>query len=182
MTSAIPRRVERAARRAILADVNDTQRTGQGASAGLSTPTGQDGWQAYPGERLGLPESGKGSVAGQGRKLAALLIDLIVAGLIASLFMRAGYTDTSAMLRQNYLGVGVWYVITVIGHGFFGATPGIALLGMRVVRMDGTQMVGVPRAALRSLLILPIIPACVWNSDHRGLHDRAVGTIVLSAR
>lgn len=138
--------------------------------------------QAYRGERLGLPRSGKGSIAGQGRKLGALLIDLVVAGLIASLFYHAPVTDTHAMLTQNYIGVGVWYLVTAIGHGFFGVTPGMALLSLRVVRMDGSQRVGVPRVLLRGLGIAVLVPACVWNADNRGLHDRAAGTIVLNAR
>ncbi len=164
--------------------VNDTQRSSRWTGSWLSGPptADQGDRQAYPGERLDLPESGKGSVASMGRKLGGLLVDLVIAGLIGALFLRANPTDTPAMLQQNYISVGIWYVITVIGHGFFGFTPGMALLGLRVVRMDGTQMVGVPRAALRTLLIAPIIPACVWNSDNRGLHDRASGTMVLNAR
>ncbi|MGO9653847.1 MAG: RDD family protein, partial [Mycobacterium sp.] len=39
---------------------------------------------AYPGERLGLPESGPGSLAPVGRRVAALTIDWLIAyGLAA---------------------------------------------------------------------------------------------------
>ena len=41
---------------------------------------------AYRGERLGLPESGPGSLAGQGRRLGALVVDWVLALLIARAF------------------------------------------------------------------------------------------------
>ena len=37
----------------------------------------------YPGQRLGLPESGPGSVAGIGRRLGALVIDWLLCEAIA---------------------------------------------------------------------------------------------------
>ena len=40
---------------------------------------------------------------------------------------------------------------------------------------------GLGRAALRTLLICLVIPAVVMDSYGRGLHDRAVGSIVLRA-
>lgn len=121
-------------------------------------------------------------MAGQGRKLGALLIDIVVAGLIASLVLRTPITDTAAMVRQNYWGVLIWYVITVIGHGCFGFSPGMALLGLRVVRLDGTPRAGVLRALLRSVGVAILVPACIWDADNRGLHDRVVGTLVINAR
>ena len=38
----------------------------------------------FPGNRLGLPEHGPGSVASWGRRILALLLDWLIAGLIAS--------------------------------------------------------------------------------------------------
>src|SRR5690606_24457686 len=43
----------------------------------------------YPGERLGLPEEGSGSVSGWGRRIAALVIDwMICTWAITQLFLR----------------------------------------------------------------------------------------------
>jgi len=45
----------------------------------------------YPGEMLGLPESGPGSLAPMGRRLAALLIDWLISyGLAALALGRSG--------------------------------------------------------------------------------------------
>ena len=53
-----------------------------GAPVGPNGLTDSD----YPGERLGLPASGVGSVAGFGRRLAALTIDWFIGYGIAAMF------------------------------------------------------------------------------------------------
>lgn len=130
--------------------------------------------QNWPGERLGLPESGRGAISGTGRRAVALLLDLVLSALVAGLF-------TAPELPENW-SLLVWFVLTVCTVAFFGFTPGMGALGIRVARMDGARMVGVPRAALRTALVFLIIPAVVWNADRRGLHDRAVGTLVVHLR
>jgi hypothetical protein len=42
--------------------------------------------------------------------------------------------------------------------------------------------IGLPRAALRALLLVLIVPPLVMDADGRGLHDRAAGSIVLLVR
>ncbi|MEU7526554.1 RDD family protein [Saccharothrix sp. NPDC042600] len=130
--------------------------------------------QRWRGERLGLPRSGPGAVAGTGRRAFAILLDFALAMGVASVF-------TYPELPRNW-SLLAWFAITVIGVGFFGFTPGHAVFGLRVARTDGSATVGLPRAALRSLLIFPIIPAVIWDADGRCLHDKASATIVLRAR
>jgi uncharacterized RDD family membrane protein YckC len=126
-----------------------------------------------------LPESGPGSVAALGRRLAAFLIDLLLASLITSLVVRPEFTDVGAMRAYNGWAVLVWFVITVITVGFFGFTPGMAALRIRVARLDGASLVGPGRAVIRTALIAVLIPAVIWDADSRGMHDKAVGTVVL---
>jgi uncharacterized RDD family membrane protein YckC len=138
--------------------------------------------ERFRGERMGLPERGVGSVAGLGRRFGALVIDCVIAAVLTSLFVRAPLTDTAAMQSQNYWSLAVWFVITVIGVSLFGVTPGMAALGIRVVRLDGKNLVGPVRAAVRAVLTAVVIPAVVWNAERRALHDRATGTMVLNSR
>jgi uncharacterized RDD family membrane protein YckC len=138
--------------------------------------------QAYRGERLGLPEEGIGSVASMGRRLGAFLIDCVVAGLITSLFTHPNLTDAAGMQAQNYWSVLTWFLITVIGTSLFGVTVGMAVLRIRVVRMDGASMLGPFRAVPRAVLVGLIIPVVIWDADHRGLHDRLFGTVVVNVR
>jgi len=138
--------------------------------------------QAYRGERLGLPEEGAGSVASMGRRLGAFLIDCVVAGLITSLFVRPHLMDPASMQAQNYWSLLTWLLITIVGTSLFGITVGMALLRIRVARIDGASMLGPIRAIPRAVLVALIVPVVIWNADHRGLHDRLVGTIVLNIR
>jgi uncharacterized RDD family membrane protein YckC len=138
--------------------------------------------QDYPGERLGLPRSGPGSVAGRGARLGALLIDLVVASLVTSLFVRVDVANPDVMRTFNYWSLLVWFLITVAAVSFFGFTVGMAALGIRVARLDGATMVGPLRAIPRTALTAILIPAVIWDADTRGMHDKAVGTVVVRTR
>jgi uncharacterized RDD family membrane protein YckC len=113
-------------------------------------------------------------VASLGSRFGALVVDVVLAALIA-------YTYTAPNPPLNWSLV-PWFLITVIMVSFFGFTPGMLALGIRVVRMDGAAMVGPFRAIPRTVMVGVIIPAAIWDADGRGLHDKAVGTIVLRMR
>jgi uncharacterized RDD family membrane protein YckC len=63
----------------------------------------------------------------------------------------------------------------------FGITPGMAVLGVRVVSLNST-LVGVPRAVLRTVLLALVVPALARDGDGRGWHDRATRTVVVRTR
>ncbi|WP_298177981.1 RDD family protein [Saccharomonospora sp.] len=136
----------------------------------------------WPGERLGLPEHGPSSVAGPGRRLLALVVDLVVASLLTAIFTRPDYSDVGGMQAHNLWSLVTWIVITVVPVTFSGFTPGMALAGIRVARLDGHTTVGLWRAALRCVLTFFLIPAIVRNADGRGWHDRLTNTVVVTMR
>lgn len=133
-----------------------------------------DGTQRWRGERHGFPQDGPGSIASVGRRTAAIFVDFILAAGVAAVFTRPELPKNWSLLA--------WFVITIIAVAVFGFTPGHAVFGLRVARIDGAKMVGLPRAVLRTALIFPIIPAVVWDADGRGLHDKATGTVVVRMR
>ncbi len=51
---------------------------------------------------------------------------------------------------------------------------------MRVVRLDG-GWVGLWRPVVRTLLLIVVVPAVIWDADQRGLHDKIVGTVLIRA-
>jgi RDD family len=125
----------------------------------------------YRGQRLGLPETGPGSIAPVGRRVAALFIDwglclLIAYGLLA-------HRDMAATNRWMFP---VFAVLSLLTLGTVGCTPGKRLMGLRLVRLDGGR-VGIVGVALRTFLLLLVVPAAVWDRDTRGLHDKAVGAV-----
>ncbi|HWM16894.1 MAG TPA: RDD family protein [Microbacterium sp.] len=125
--------------------------------------------QSYPGERLGRPESGRGSIARPGRRIGALFIDYAAAYLISGFF---GW-DPLAILAIFAL-VQIAFLPTLQG------SPGHRILGMRVVRLDGSW-VGLWRPIVRTALLIVVIPAVIWDADQRGLHDKAAGTVLVRA-
>ena len=74
----------------------------------------------------------------------------------------------------------VFLILGTLSVTFLARTPGQAVLGMGVARIDiPDARVGFIRAFVRSLLTLFIFPAVIVDSDGRGLHDRATGTAVV---
>lgn len=132
-----------------------------------------------PGERLGLPATGVGSVAGFGRRLAALTVDWLLGYLIAILISGADAIGSSAF---SWTVLGVWYLITTVGVGVFGASPGKTLLGVRVASLGGGAVIGIPRALLRTALIALVVPPLIRDEDGRGWPDRAARTVVVRTR
>ena len=108
------------------------------------------------------------------RRFAALLVDWVLCLLTAGFF---------APLQHNPWPPAVVVVEYAFFIGLFGQTPGMRLARIRCVPYGGTGagVIGVPRAALRGLLLCLIIPGLIMDDQRRGLHDRAAGSIVLSA-
>lgn len=130
-----------------------------------------DGEPAYRGQRLGLPEQGAGAMASTGRRLAAVVVDWWLCALISYGLIAHGNT-----VLANYWTTFVFFVLSVLTVGTIGSTPGKRLLGLRVVRVDGSRATP-GQIALRTFLLLLVIPAVIWDRDGRGMHDRLVGTV-----
>lgn len=150
--------------------------------AGETGSAGEERSQRWPGDRLGLPETGIGSVAGAGARLLALVIDLTLASLVTSLFFRPDFQNPVVMQSYNLWSVAVWAAVTGVAAALFGFTPGMAVVGIRVGRLDGASMVGVWRALVRAALTFVLIPAMVRNGDGRSWLDRLTGTVVIRMR
>lgn len=120
----------------------------------------------YRGKRLGLPEEGPGSVAPLGRRFAALFIDWSLCMLIAYGLIARGDQQAAG----NWA-LGVFLVLSVLTVTTVGSTPGKRILRLRVLAEDGGRL-GSGRVIVRSVLLLLVIPALVWDRDGRGLHDR----------
>lgn len=132
---------------------------------------------AYPGERLGLPENGPGSIAPMWRRVVALFIDGIMSQLIAMGLL--GYV-------QGEGGLGVFkpllvvFVINVLMVGTAGWTVGHRVMGLRV-DLCPRGYAGFLRGLVRSALLCLGIPPLIMDSDQRGLHDKIAGTVVVRA-
>lgn len=144
----------------------------------------------------GPPESRQGHYAGAVTRLLAFAVDQALAGMLyaagAALVVWAVALVTGGELQPD---VPRWLTLSAYVGWLFayfaypwamsGKTPGMALVGLRVVSADGTRA-GARRAGLRTLALplsfltlgigfLPI----VLGRRHRALHDVVAETAVV---
>lgn len=128
--------------------------------------------QAYPGENMGRPQSGPGSLARFGRRIIAFAIDWYLCwGVLALL----GHSD-----QQILLLILVW-LYQVLTIGFSGHTVGHFVVGIQVQRLDG-EPAGWLTALIRSTLVMLVIPVFLMDADQRGVHDRIRHTLLVKFR
>jgi len=121
----------------------------------------------YPGQHLGLPERGPGSVSSMPRRVLALFIDWLLSMVIA-LWLTHSQFWTIAVFAVEV------FVLTALG----GSTVGKRLVGIRTVKIGGGP-VGFGWALVRTAILLTVVPPLLTDRDLRGLHDRASDTIVV---
>ena len=124
---------------------------------------------------MGLPKEGSGSLASVMRRTFGVLIDWLLAMLIANLLE----LFTNSLGGPAFLGYAVWVVMGIVCGWLFARTPGMAALGMGVARVDKEAPVGLWRAAVRTILTGFVLPAALVDADGRGMHDRATNTTVV---
>ncbi len=127
----------------------------------------------WPGERLGLPESGPRSIARLGRRVAALAIDWALASALSLAFFATGPWQTNGFVTLGvFAGIQLlflWVVNGGIGH---------LVLGMRVVPLNPGRLAWW-QPVVRTVLLALFVPAVIMDADQRGLHDRAAGTLLV---
>ena len=121
------------------------------------------------GSSLGLPANGPGSVAPFWRRPLALMVDWGLCMLISALVF-------SGDALANLL---LFIAVNLMFLTFFGMTPGQFLLRMRVRPVTGRSPMPL-RALVRTVLMLLLLPAVVWNRDTQPLHDVVAGTAVIT--
>lgn len=126
------------------------------------------GISKYPGERLGLPESGPGSIARAGRRIVAIMVDWGIAMLISN----------AAFGGDSWATLAVFAAEQMLLVGTLGYSIGHRLVGIHVVRLGGGPA-GPLAGAVRAVLLCLVIPAVIFDPDHRGLHDKAMNTILV---
>lgn len=126
------------------------------------------GISKYPGERLGLPESGSGSIARAGRRILAIVLDWGVALLISNFAFGGDSWATLAIFAAEQM----------LLVGTLGYSIGHRVAGIHVLRLGGGPA-GPLAAVVRSVLLCLVIPAVIFDPDQRGLHDKAMNTVLV---
>ena len=133
------------------------------------------------GAELGLPASGPGSVASVGSRVVAFVLDVLsgvaIGGGVVAVFL-GDVTELERGLVHN----AAFALQVAVLQALTGQSLGMRLVGIRVLRPASPG--GVPGflpAAVRTALLMMLIPALVYDRAGRGLHDRAAGTVVVRA-
>lgn len=141
----------------------------------IDSGTGSD---LYPGERLGLVRSGRGSVAGWGQRLGAITVDWLIAlGVTIAVLGTPEPGDQAFSLVV----LGVFSLMYVSLLLVAQRTFGMAVFGLRVLPVGSSRLV-VWRVLVRAVLLALVIPAVIYDRDRRGLHDKAGRTVVARDR
>ncbi|NYG05650.1 putative RDD family membrane protein YckC [Phycicoccus badiiscoriae] len=134
---------------------------------------------AYPGERLGMPREGSGSMGRFGRRLVGVVIDWSACQAIAAALFGVPLPFRGvATSTQTLILLAIFALENLLLLGTTGYTLGHRIVGLRVASLDGRT----PRpfqALVRTVLLCLFLPAMFWDKDGRGLHDKAAGTVIV---
>lgn len=133
----------------------------------MDGPPGEAGYAK--GADLGLPAEGPGAVAPFWRRPLSLLVDWGLSVALSALLL--GGEPLADLI--------LFSVVNLLFLTLFGATPGQFLLRVRVVPVSGRSPM-LLRAVVRTVLMLLVLPAVVWNRDAQPLHDVVAGTAVVT--
>jgi uncharacterized RDD family membrane protein YckC len=141
----------------------------------------------------------QGNYSGAVSRLAAFALDLVISSLLFTLALAAVNFSAGIVIghpvhwtRSNSLVVAIISGVWLLAYFAYcwaatGKTPGMTLMGIRVVRTDGAH--AEPWRAVVRALILPVSVALFWLSlplvlvqrAHRAPHDLIAGTAVVYA-
>lgn len=134
---------------------------------------------AYPGQRLGLPREGRGSLASWRARIGALIIDWAACMAVAVGFFGTGVLTGGGW--RAWMILTVFFVESTVLSWLAGGSFGQLLSRIAVMRLD-MKPLGLPRALLRAFMVSLALPALVISTDRRGLQDLAAGTVVINRR
>lgn len=142
------------------------------------------------GEEAPLPEGY--AIVEDGRRIAAGVLDVLVAAWLASLAsgtsiwaaLGAGLLSPGEPLLPLLLTVAIGFLLGVLGEAFTGRSPGKALAGCRVVAAGRKERaIGLLRALVRNACkwaMPPLALMAFLDPDRRHRGDALAGTLVVS--
>jgi hypothetical protein len=138
---------------------------------------GEEGAADYPGSSLGLPASGRGSLASWRARIAALIIDWVASLAVATLLVGTGALRGGGW--RGFVPLAVYVVEKAILTWLTSASFGQLLARVAVVRVGGGP-IGAWRAVVRAVMVGVVVPAVVVGAERRGLDDLVLGTVVVN--
>lgn len=133
----------------------------------------------YPGQTLGLPETGRGSLASWRARIAAMIGDWA-----ASMVVAIGLFGTEVMTGsgwRSFMIMAVYFVEASILTALTGGSFGQLIARIGIVQLNG-RPIGWWRAVLRTAMKCLVLPAVVIGAERRALTDLLLGTVVINRK
>lgn len=135
--------------------------------------------EQYPGQNLGLPQTGPGSLATWRARVAAMIGDWAASMVVAiALF---GVEVITGSGWKSFMILAVYFVEASVLTALTGGSFGQLIARIGIVRLDGKPL-GWWRPFARTAMKCLVIPALVVGPDRRALTDLLLGTVVVSRR
>ncbi len=109
--------------------------------------------------------------------MLAIFLDWVASSLAVSVFTGHSILWPAEGL-ERWLPLTVFAVETIVLTATLGGSAGQLITRVQVRRLNGARLDPI-RAAARTALICLVIPAVIYDSDQRGLHDLAVDSIAV---
>ncbi|MEO6413339.1 MAG: RDD family protein [Pedococcus sp.] len=134
---------------------------------------------AYPGERMGMPREGTGSMGRFGRRLVGAILDWTACQLIAAALFSVPLPFAGvASQRDTTILLALFALENLLLLSTTGYTLGHRIVGLRVLSLDGHRARPF-QVLVRTVLLCLFLPALFWDKDGRGVHDKAAGTLIV---
>ena len=133
----------------------------------------------YPGQTIGLPETGRGSLASWWARVAALVLDWGASMLVATFLFGDGVIREGGW--KGWMILAVFFVQSSVLTALTGSSFGQLLARIGVRRLDGKRL-GWGTSLLRAGMISLVLPTVVIGAERRALNDLVLGTVVVNRR
>ncbi len=133
----------------------------------------------YPGASIGLPPSGRGSLASWFSRIAALILDWGASMIVAVFLFGVGVVREGGW--RAWMILAVFFAQSAVLTALTGSSFGQSLARIGIVRLDG-QRLGWPGALARAAMICLVVPTVVIGAERRALNDLVLGTAVVNLR
>ena len=133
----------------------------------------------YPGQTIGLPETGRGSLASWWARIAALVLDWGASMLVATFLFGDGVIREGGW--KAWMILAVFFVQSSVLTALAGSSFGQLLARIGVRRLDGKRL-GWGTSLLRAGMISLVLPTVVIGAERRALNDLVLGTVVVNRR
>ncbi|MGA1669936.1 MAG: RDD family protein [Candidatus Nanopelagicaceae bacterium] len=145
---------------------------------GLLQPCFESPWQGDAGYHVGVSMGdgqmdgpSVGRLAGMGRRFIAITLDWLMSWAFGSLVFEQSE-------GRAFWIPAVFFVEIVLFTWLTGSSAGQRMVGLTVRGYPDLAPLSLVKVIIRTTLILLVIPAVVFDSDGRGLHDRIASSAV----